>query len=525
MRTLLGRWQTWAGFGLAAVVLFGVAPAVLSDFRLSLLGKFLCFAIVAVGIGLAWGRGGMLVLGQGVFFGLGGYIMAMHLKVADAQLAGDAVPDFMQIQGVRELPGYWAPFASPLVTVLAILILPAAIAAAALAILLVGQTSLGGSNGLNRFRTFFGFNLNDPVNRQMLYFIAAGVLLVVVAVARQLMQSRYGELLVAVRDGEERVRFLGYDPANIKVVAYTVAALLAVAGRYPAVHRILDRSGDRRPHHPAGSGARRHRRGLGANPVLRTVSVGVDLRPGSAVHRRGRLLPGRPGRARGVPQAAPQEVHRRRAGRGGPRPGSAGRERKGGCPVMTQPSAPVAGGNAGMGTQYLEVRGLTVDFDGFKAVQDVDLTLFQGDLRFLIGPNGAGKTTVIDAITGLVGATGSVNKSGVELLGKKVHQIARLGVGRTFQTASVFEKLTVLADTAAAPLRGAAVDRGGPGDHRSDASGRETGRRAGPRAEAVAGDRHAAGAERRCAAARRTGGRDEHRGARGDRKPVAPHRG
>ena len=107
---------------------------------------------------------------------------------------------------------------------------------------------------------------------------------------------------------------------------------------------------------------------------------------------------------------------------------------------------PVEGGNVGMGTQYLEVRGLTVDFDGFKAVSDVDLTLFQGDLRFLIGPNGAGKTTVIDAITGLVPASGSVNKSGVELLGKKVHQIARRGIGRTFQTASVFEELTVLQD-------------------------------------------------------------------------------
>jgi urea transport system ATP-binding protein len=112
---------------------------------------------------------------------------------------------------------------------------------------------------------------------------------------------------------------------------------------------------------------------------------------------------------------------------------------------MTEPEKePAAGGNAGMGAEYLEVRGLTVDFDGFKAVNDVDLTLFQGDLRFLIGPNGAGKTTVIDAITGLVSASGSVNKSGVELLGKKVHQIARLGVGRTFQTASVFEQLTVL---------------------------------------------------------------------------------
>ncbi|MGN2635571.1 urea ABC transporter ATP-binding protein UrtD [Nocardia takedensis] len=105
---------------------------------------------------------------------------------------------------------------------------------------------------------------------------------------------------------------------------------------------------------------------------------------------------------------------------------------------------PKLGGNAGMDSEYLEIRGLSVSFDGFKAVTDVDLTVFQGDLRFLIGPNGAGKTTLIDAITGLVPATGSATKSGAQLLGKKVHQIARLGVGRTFQTASVFEQLSVL---------------------------------------------------------------------------------
>ncbi|SLF24265.1 ABC transporter-like protein [Mycobacteroides abscessus subsp. abscessus] len=110
-----------------------------------------------------------------------------------------------------------------------------------------------------------------------------------------------------------------------------------------------------------------------------------------------------------------------------------------------------------MHSQYLEVRGLTVAFDGFKAVNGVDLTLFQGDLRFLIGPNGAGKTTVIDALTGLVPANGSASKSGVELLGKKVHTIARLGVGRTFQTASIFEELTVLQnlDIAAGATRSA----------------------------------------------------------------------
>ncbi|MBC2639527.1 MULTISPECIES: urea ABC transporter ATP-binding protein UrtD [unclassified Rhodococcus (in: high G+C Gram-positive bacteria)] len=112
--------------------------------------------------------------------------------------------------------------------------------------------------------------------------------------------------------------------------------------------------------------------------------------------------------------------------------------------IPTTAKAPVLGGNAGMSSEYLEVRDLRVSFDGFNAVDGVDLTLMQGDLRFLIGPNGAGKTTLVDAITGLVPATGSVTKSGVELIGRKVHRIARLGVGRTFQTASVFEELTVL---------------------------------------------------------------------------------
>jgi urea transport system permease protein len=254
---LTSRAGTWTGFAAAALVLFGLAPLVLSGFRLGLLAQFLCYAIVAVGIGLAWGRGGMLTLGQGVFFGMGAYLMAMHMKMADAEFRNGpgSVPDFMELAGIRELPAYWAPFASPVFTIAAILVLPTAFAvllglavfkrrvkgayfailsqalAGAFAILLIGQQSLGGFNGLSRFRYFFGYNLDDPVNQQMLYFIAAGVLLVVLAVALQLRRSRYGELLVAVRDGEERVRFLGYDAANIKVVAYATAALFAsIAG-------------------------------------------------------------------------------------------------------------------------------------------------------------------------------------------------------------------------------------------------------------------------------------------------------
>ncbi|HWJ63947.1 MAG TPA: urea ABC transporter ATP-binding protein UrtD [Acidimicrobiales bacterium] len=97
-----------------------------------------------------------------------------------------------------------------------------------------------------------------------------------------------------------------------------------------------------------------------------------------------------------------------------------------------------------LGEDYLEIRGLTVDFDGFKAVNDVDLTFQQGRLHFLIGPNGAGKTTVVDALTGLVRGTGRAEFRGRDLLTMKSHKIVRLGIGRTFQTATVFEQLSVL---------------------------------------------------------------------------------
>jgi urea transport system ATP-binding protein len=109
-----------------------------------------------------------------------------------------------------------------------------------------------------------------------------------------------------------------------------------------------------------------------------------------------------------------------------------------------------------MQQDYLEISGLTVSFDGFVAVDGVDLSVLPGDLRFLIGPNGAGKTTLIDAVSGLVPSTGSVRYAGQELVGRKVHRIARLGVGRTFQTATVFEELSVLQnlDIAAGHRRG-----------------------------------------------------------------------
>jgi urea transport system permease protein len=244
-------WRAGAGFAAGAAVLFAVAPVALSDFRLSLLAKYLCIAMIAVGIGLAWGRGGLLTLGQGVFFGLGGYAMAMHMKLADA--GPGEMPDFMQLYGQLDaLPWWWRPFANPAFALPATVLLPMLVAfllgslvfrrrvrgayfailsqalAAAMAILLIGQQgTTGGTNGLTDFQGFFGYDLDDPVNQRMVYFIVAGVLLLLLAIARQLMQSRYGELLVAVRDSEERVRFLGYNPANVKLVAYVTAAGMA----------------------------------------------------------------------------------------------------------------------------------------------------------------------------------------------------------------------------------------------------------------------------------------------------------
>ncbi len=261
------------GFGIGAIVLFAVAPAVLSQFRLDLLSKYLCFGIVGIGIGLAWGRGGLLTLGQGVFFGLGGYAMAMHLKLADA--GPDQLPDFMVLYGSQEtLPSWWAPFSSAAFTLLAVVALPMVVAfllgslvfrrrvrgayfailsqalAAAMTILIIGQqATTGGTNGLTDIQSFFGYDLDDPVNRQTVYYIIAAVVLLLLALVRQLIQSRYGELLVAVRDSEERVRFLGYDPANVKLFAYVVAAgmagiagalfVCAVGAIYPALIGIV----------------------------------------------------------------------------------------------------------------------------------------------------------------------------------------------------------------------------------------------------------------------------------------------
>ncbi|MEV5324865.1 urea ABC transporter permease subunit UrtC [Nonomuraea sp. N2-4H] len=237
-------------FAAIAVIALVAAPLLLEPFRLGLLAKYLCYAIVALGIGLAWGQGGMLTLGQGVFFGLGGYSMAMYLKLTEAGPGG--LPDFMVWSGVEELPALWAPFADPVFALSMAILAPVALAvllgtlvfrqrvrgayfailtqalAAAMVILLVGQQGLtGGTNGMTNFFELFGQDLADDSTQRGLYLVVAGVLGVLYLATRQLVNSRYGRLLVAVRDGEDRVRFLGYDPALVKTVTFAISAGMA----------------------------------------------------------------------------------------------------------------------------------------------------------------------------------------------------------------------------------------------------------------------------------------------------------
>lgn len=251
--TVLHAYGPLVAIAVLAFVLLVWAPSSLNGFRLGNLGKYCCWAIAGVGIGLAWGRGGMLVMGQGVFFGLGGYITAMHMKL---EAAGPGnVPDFMVLYGDATMPSWWEPFRSAPFTLIAIIALPAvvsfalgfailkrgvkgayfailtqAMAVAFSTLLIATIKETGGFNGLNTFTKFFGQNLFDKSVKQNLYMMAAGMLILCLVIVWQLYRSRYGELLVATRDAEARVRFLGYDPANIKLLAFVVAAVMASIG-------------------------------------------------------------------------------------------------------------------------------------------------------------------------------------------------------------------------------------------------------------------------------------------------------
>lgn len=230
-----------------------LAPLFMSEFRTNLLGKYMCFALIAIGIDMIWGYTGILSLGHGVYFGLGAYCMAMHLKL---EASGSALPDFMTWSGITKLPGFWVPFQNGLVTLLLVILVPATLAiiigyltflnrikgvyfsilsqalAASMATLLIGmQQYLGGSNGLTNFSTIFGKVINKPSTKIMLYYITAACLILAYVLCDFIVKKRVGKVLVAIRDAENRARFTGYNPATYKVFVYCLSAILAgVAG-------------------------------------------------------------------------------------------------------------------------------------------------------------------------------------------------------------------------------------------------------------------------------------------------------
>lgn len=244
--------QTWGGITVIALILLS-APLFLSDFRLTLLGKFLTFAIAAMGMVLIWGFGGMLSLGQGLFFGLGAYALAMYLKLESAH---GRLPDFMVWSGLDTLPWFWSPFQNPVFAIAMVIIAPTVVAAILgffvfrsriqgvyfsiitqamtllVSILLVGQQPYtGGTNGLTDLGTIFGYSRANQSTQNALYFATVICLIIVYIFCRKLTNSRFGRLLVAMRDDESRVRFLGYNPVVIKTITFAIAAAITgIAG-------------------------------------------------------------------------------------------------------------------------------------------------------------------------------------------------------------------------------------------------------------------------------------------------------
>ncbi len=221
----------------------------MSDFQTNLLGRFLAFAILAVGLDLLWGYTGVLSLGHGIFFGFGAYITAIYITI---ESSGGGLPDFMMWSGMTELPWLWQLLSNPVAALsLAILvpmfvatllgfftfrnrikgvyftILTQALVLTMVTLIISQQQYTGGSDGLTNLQTIFGFSLSSPQTQLVLYFLTLIVLTVVFFSSLRLVNSRFGKVMVAIRDGENRLRFSGYNTAHFKTVVFTLSAGLA----------------------------------------------------------------------------------------------------------------------------------------------------------------------------------------------------------------------------------------------------------------------------------------------------------
>ncbi|WP_252272684.1 urea ABC transporter permease subunit UrtC [Pseudomonas subflava] len=258
---LLGGKQGAIGLAVLAALILVVFPLLLDAFRLNMVGKYLTYAFVAVGLVLCWGYGGILSLGQGIFFGLGGYCMAMFLKLEASDpestkiQSTPGIPDFMDWNQITELPMLWQPFHSFGFTLLAVIAVPVLLAlvigltmfkrrvgdvyfsivtqaiALILTVLIIGQQGYtGGVNGITDLKTLMGWDIRTDEAKLILYFVSAFLLFGCILLARFIIASKLGRLLLAMRDKEERVRFSGYDVASFKIFVFCVGAAFSAIG-------------------------------------------------------------------------------------------------------------------------------------------------------------------------------------------------------------------------------------------------------------------------------------------------------
>src|ERR1700761_2449693 len=251
----------WIGILVLAAFLVVILPLCLDVFRLNLVAKYLTYAFVAIGLVMCWGYGGILSLGQGVFFGLGGYCMAMFLKLEASSVENTkiqstpGIPDFMDWNQITALPMFWKPFHSLTLTIIAIVLVPGIFAfiigaamfkrrvggtyfaiitqavAAILTILIVGQQGYtGGINGMTDLRTLHGWDIRTDHAKFILYFVEVALLFGCIIAAQFIRLTKLGRILVAMRDQEDRVRFSGYSVANFKIFAFCIAAIFAAIG-------------------------------------------------------------------------------------------------------------------------------------------------------------------------------------------------------------------------------------------------------------------------------------------------------
>ena len=259
----------WSAFIVALIVVCAVAPVLnlwvpagsmfhLSDYAVALLGKIMCYAICALAMDLIWGYTGILSLGHGLFFALGGYVMGMYLMRQigrDGNYKSD-LPDFMVFLDWKELPWHWALSDSFIATLFLIVAVPGVIAFvfgyfafrsrikgvyfsiitqamtyAAMLLFFRNETGFGGNNGFTDFKRILGMPMATQNMRMTLFVLTGVTLLGFFLLARWLVRSKFGRVLQAVRDAESRVMFSGYSPLPYKLTIWTISAMMCgVAG-------------------------------------------------------------------------------------------------------------------------------------------------------------------------------------------------------------------------------------------------------------------------------------------------------